>query len=184
MIAATMAPGAAHGRDTRVSTAHTSTTGTASHGISTTARTGPTQIGSRTPASIALASAGGIEAIARPSAPHSPLSTMSAPQTRNAPTAAGNPPLGAPVDTSSAAPGVDQAIATGIRTRRLMRIATTPAPTQSASRPDVASSRSAPTACSPASTTGNEPENPTSAVTQPARTGATRSERRLKCPAG
>ena len=60
-IAATIAPGAAHGRETRVSTAHTTTTGTASHGISTTARTGPTQIGSRTPASIALASAGGID---------------------------------------------------------------------------------------------------------------------------
>ena len=40
---------------------------------------------------------------------------MSPPQTRKAPTAAANPPLGAPVDTSSAAPGVDQAIATGIR---------------------------------------------------------------------
>ena len=104
MIAATMAPGAAHGRDTRVSTAHTSTTGTASHGISTTARTGPTQIGSSTPASIALASAGGIEAIARPSAPHSPLSTMSAPQTRTA-DRGGEPAAGAPVDTSSAAPG-------------------------------------------------------------------------------
>src|SRR4051812_47982194 len=96
MIAATIAPGAAHGRDTRVRTVHTTTTGTASHGISTTARTGPTQIGSRTPASIALASAGGIDAIARPSALHSPLRTMSPPQTRKAPTAAGNPPLGAP----------------------------------------------------------------------------------------
>ena len=108
---------------------------------------------------------------------------MSPPQTRKAPTAAANPPLGAPVDTSSAAPGVDQAIATGIRVRRLMRIATTPAPTQSASRPDVASSRSAPTACSPASTTGKDPEKPTSAVTQPASTGATRSERRSHVPA-
>ena len=64
---------------------------------------------------------------------------------------------GAPVDTSSAAPGVDQAIATGIRVRQLTsRSPRRPAPTQSASRPDVASSRSAPTACRPASTTGND----------------------------
>ena len=179
IAAVTIAPGAAHGREMRVSAAQTTITGRASHGMSTTARTGPTQMGSRMPASIALASAAGIAAIARPSARQRPLSTMSTPHTRNAPTAAGNPPLGAPVESSSAAPGVDHAMASGIRVRRLSRIATTPAPTLTASRPDAASARSAPAARSPASTTGNAPEKPTSAVTQPASTGATRSDRLL-----
>src|SRR5215218_4707914 len=62
ITAAAIAPGAAQGRETRVSSAHTITTGAATHGISMTALAGATQIGSSTPASIALASAGGIAA--------------------------------------------------------------------------------------------------------------------------
>ena len=45
------------------------------------------------------------------------VAVSSAPLTRNAPTAAGQPPVTAPVDTSSAQPGVDQATAIGIRSR-------------------------------------------------------------------
>jgi len=53
--------------------------------------------------------------IARASQGSSPARTMRTPQTRNAPTAAGNPPGRVPVATSSAAPGVDQAMLIGIR---------------------------------------------------------------------
>ena len=72
---------------------------------------------------------------------------------------------------SSAAPGVDQAMLTGIRVRSPSTTATAPDARQTASSPDAACRSSAPTARSPARTTGNAPPKPTSAVTTPASTG-------------
>ena len=63
--------------------------GPISHGSATTARAGARQIGSSTPASIALASAGGIRATQRASARESRAITISAPANANAPSAAG-----------------------------------------------------------------------------------------------
>src|SRR3954469_14905159 len=94
------------------------TTGSAIIGTSATALTGATQKLSSTPASIALASGAGIASTARPSGFHQPATTTSAPATMKAPTAAANPPSITPVAASSAAPGVDQATAIGMRKRR------------------------------------------------------------------
>ena len=55
----------------------------------------------------------GMQANSLPSAGISPVRLMSTPVTRNAPTAAGQPPSTVPAPTSSAAPGVDQASVTG-----------------------------------------------------------------------
>ena len=60
---------------------------------------------------------------------------MSTPQTRNAPTAADQPPSTTPVVTSSAAPGVDHAAVTGIRVQVASRTHAAPMVTLSASRP-------------------------------------------------
>ena len=65
--AATSAPGTAHCRAKRVSRAQVSTTGTASDGTSTTARTGAVHRLRMTPASMAPAMGRGIAAIARAS---------------------------------------------------------------------------------------------------------------------
>ena len=62
---------------------------------------------------MALASAPGIAATARPNGLNSPAATNSAATVKNAPTAAGQPPATAPVEASSAAPGVDQATEIG-----------------------------------------------------------------------
>ena len=75
-----------------------------------------------------------------------------------------------PEDASSAAPGVDQAIAIGSRVRRPSTIAVSPIATHSASRPEAAWRSSAPTARSPARTTANELVSPTAAATTPAST--------------
>ena len=129
------------------------------------------QIGSRTPASIALANAVGIAAINRASGRISAAAVSSTPLTRNAPTAAGQPPATAPVDTSSAQPGVDHATAIGIRSHSPNGIEQATIPRHSASSPDAASARSAPTACSPARTSGNVLAKPTTEDTTPARIG-------------
>jgi len=125
-------------------------------------------------ATIAIGGAGsvwigaGIAAMSRPSGRTSPASTINPPHSRNAPTAAANPPGCGPAAMSSAAPGVDHAMLTGIRVRSPRTTATTPAATHTASSPDAACRSSAPTARRPASTTGNAPPKPTSAVTTPA----------------
>ncbi|GAA3741615.1 hypothetical protein GCM10022239_16570 [Leifsonia bigeumensis] len=67
------------------------------------------------PASIALAIGFGMLVMSRPSAGQSPHSTMSAPQTMNAPTAPAKFAWFWPAATRSAAPGVDQAIEIGMR---------------------------------------------------------------------
>ena len=96
---------------------------------------------------------------------------MSAPVTRNAPTAAGQPPWTTPVLASSAAPGVDQASVSGIRWRRTSHSMPSAWVAQTASSPEAASAGEAPTARRPASTTAKELVNPTSAVRIPASTG-------------
>jgi hypothetical protein len=114
-MAAASAPGTAQRRANRISSTHTATTGPTSSGRLTVAWTGARQTGSSTPASIALASAGGIAPTQRPSGRHIPATTISTPEAANAPRAAGYPPGGSPAEISSAAPGVDHAIVSGIR---------------------------------------------------------------------
>src|SRR3954451_1020619 len=137
-IAATSAPGTAQRRATRRSTAQVMTIGAACAGASAAKRTGSRQTVSSTPASIALAIGPGIVAISRPSRDQRPGSASSAPVTTNAPTAAGQPPSSVPEDTSSAAPGVDQPIVIGIRPRSANTTVSSPLPTDSASRPELA----------------------------------------------
>src|SRR4051794_31026280 len=102
---------------------------------------------------------------------HRPVITSSAPVTRKAPTAAGQPPCTTPVLASSAAPGVDQASVSGIRWRRTSHKMPTAWVAQTASSPEAASAGVAPTPRRPARTTAKELVNPTSAVRMPARTG-------------
>src|SRR3954468_22183697 len=171
MIVTTTAAGTAQRRATKVSTAHVAITGAACQGTSTSALTGATHSGSSTPASMAEAIGTGILAIQRPSAPHRPHRTMSTPQTTNAPSAAAYPPDTAPEEISSAAPGVDQAIATGRRRRRAIAMTTTAIATHRYSRPEAAWSASAPTARRPASTSAKVLAKPTSEATIPDRIG-------------
>ena len=93
---------------------------------------------------------------------------MSAATTRNAPTAAGQPPSTSPVAARSAAPGVDHAAVIGIRYRHASTTHASPIVTQSARSPLAACAGVAPTARRPVSTTTKELVNPTSAVTIPA----------------
>ena len=103
-----------------------STTGRAIHGTTPTARAGETQRSSSTPASMALAMGPGMPSTARKSGRHNPASMMSRPEVMKAPTAAAKPPLGARLATSRAAPGVDQAMATGMRVRKLNQAPSAP----------------------------------------------------------
>ena len=82
-----------------------------------------------------MASAAGIIPISRPSGRQSPASASSAPQTANAPTAAGQPPSMAPADASSAAPGVDHAIVAGIRVPAASQTVSTPMPIETRQQP-------------------------------------------------
>lgn len=113
-------------------------TGRASAGAITTACIGARHRFSNTPASIAFASADGIAATARPNGRHKPAITISAPLTRNAPTAAWKPPSGIAEDASSAPPGVDHAMLIGSRYHRLSRTPQVPIPIDSAIKPDAA----------------------------------------------
>src|ERR1700722_7944225 len=113
-------------------------TGRASMGVTAMARIGARHKPSNTPASMALANEDGIAATARPNGRHSPASTISAPLSRKAPTATGNPPSGIPDDDSNAPPGVDQAMLMGSRRQRLSRMAQTPIAMASAINPDAA----------------------------------------------
>ena len=78
-------------------------------GASISPRMGARHRPNKTPASTALASGPGMEATSRANGLKSPAATIRRPTTRNAPTAAGNPPAVAPVAARSAAPGVDHA---------------------------------------------------------------------------
>src|SRR6185437_3533652 len=164
------AAGTAYSRLNRKTNAQTTTTGSPIIGTMATARTGARHNPSSTPASMALASAGGMAATTRPSGFHSPAAMINTPQTRNAPTAAGNPPSGAPDAASSAAPGVDHAMLIGSRRQKLTRMAQTPIATASAIRPDAASAWDAPTAINPCRTTAKEEAKPTNAASTPAKT--------------
>lgn len=79
-----------------------------------------------TPASMALARVMGMDSTARAKGRHRPAMITSAAATRNAPTATAKPPAGAPVLASSATPGVDPAMAMGMRIRSPSQIASTP----------------------------------------------------------
>src|SRR4051812_7359161 len=114
------------------------TTGSAIIGTSATALTGAMQKLKSTPASMALASGAGIASTARPSGFQRPAITTSAPATMNAPTAAAKPPSTTPVAASNAAPGVDQAIAIGMRYLKPNTMAARPITVPSASNPDSA----------------------------------------------
>jgi hypothetical protein len=95
----------------------------------------------------------------------------SAAATRKAPTATAKPPDGATVEASSAAPGVDQAMAMGMRMRRPNQIASSAWPMQRASRPEADSAGLAPTPASPWSTMGKALAKPTTAARMPAEIG-------------
>ena len=77
--------------------------------------TGTRHSSSSTPASRAFASGRGTASTSRRRGSKSPVQTISTPHSAKAVTAAPNPPCGTPVVTSSAAPGVDQAMLMGIR---------------------------------------------------------------------
>ena len=87
------------------------------------------------PASMALASAEGIAATARPNGLTNPAATIKRPATRNAPVAAANPPAAAPVAASSAAPGSDHAPEIGIRNHRLNTMPASPIAIESIIKP-------------------------------------------------
>ncbi|KAJ1684180.1 hypothetical protein LUZ63_020473 [Rhynchospora breviuscula] len=89
-------------------------------------------------------------------------------QATKAPTAADQPPETAPVEASSAAPGVDQASERGARWRRASQAMPPACATHSATRPEAACAGEAPTACNPARTTAKEELKPTRAATTPA----------------
>lgn len=108
------------------------------------------------PASIAWATAVGMRAMSAPSWGNRPVSMMSAPVTKNAPTATGQLPTAAADDPSSADPGVDQAIVIGVRVVAARVMVASPIITLTASSPLDAWVVVAPTAVSPVSTTTNE----------------------------
>ena len=112
--ATSIASGAAQRRANRYAASQTSTTGPTSCGALGRSSTGARQRWNSTPASIAEATCTGISAIQRPSWAHTPTRASSRPQTRNEPTASGQPPCEEPVATNRAAPGVDQATTTGM----------------------------------------------------------------------
>jgi len=101
--------------------------------------------------------------------PGDPAITISTPQTRKAPTAAGNPPSGSAEDASNAPPGVDQAILIGSRRHRLNKTPQSPIAMASAISPDAAWDGEAPMAVRPFSTTAKDEANPTKAARIPAK---------------
>jgi len=137
-------------------------------GASATARTGARQRLSSTPASMALASATGMDATRRPSGRHNPHTTTSAEHATNAPTAPANPPSAIGVVASRAAPGVDHATLIGIRRHRLSAMPHSPKATDSAIRPEAACAGSAPMAVRPRRITAKELANPTKLASRPA----------------
>ena len=181
-IVATAAPATAQRGASRASSAQTMTAGSARAGSSTAACTGARQIGTRIPASIALPIAGGIRVIARASAGQNPVSSSSAAHTRKAPMALAKSPVSPPAAIITAAPGVDQAKASGSRKARLSAMQRMPWPSERAKRPDAACAGVAPTATRPAMTSVNELAKPVSAAMRPAAIGCPRSLIRIDAP--
>ena len=122
---------------------------------------------------MALAIGFGMLVIKRPNAGHNPHSTMSAAQTRNAPTTDPNSmsPVPAPALTRSAAPGVDHANEIGMRNQKPSTMHVKPAARHSAKRPEAACASVAPTARNPAMTSANELAKPVIAAIKPAEMG-------------
>ena len=113
---ATTAAGTAQRGANLTTTSHTRTTISPCHQVSPTdASTGARQIGSRMPASIALAIGFGMRVMARASHGQRPVISSSTPHSTNAPTAAEKSSVSPFAATISAAPGVDQAIEIGMR---------------------------------------------------------------------
>lgn len=121
---------------------------------------------------MADAIAGGILLTRTASGRNRPVRRMSTPVRTNAPTAVAKPPSGAAVVARSAAPGVDQAMVTGIRNRQENSTHPNPMVRHRMATPEPASAGEAPTAVRPASTTANEDEKPTTAEITPARTAS------------
>ena len=181
-MATTRATGTAQGRANRSSPAHTAITGRTSSGALSTAVNGFRHSGRSTPASMAAARVRGIRVTVRSSHGQSPARVSSTPQSRNAPTAVANPPSGTPAVASSAAPGVDQAMAIGSRVRTASTTVSAPISTDSTIRPEAASAGDAPTPRSPASTTANAPPKPTTPETIPAPTACPSPGLTPTCP--
>src|ERR1700677_712577 len=150
--------------------------------VSINALIGARQRPNRMPASMALASAEGIAATARPNVLINPAATINRPATRNAPVAAANPPAGAPVAASSAAPGRDHAPEISIRNHKLDTMPASPIAIESIIKPDAACASLAPTAVKPLSTTAKELAKPTKAVTTPAPMGTASDDLDMQRP--
>ncbi len=90
---------------------------------------------------------------------------------RKAPTASENSMPLPPAASSTAAPGVDQAMASGMRSQSAPTVLTTAMARQSARRPEAACSSEAPTAAKAAMTRANEEAKPEIAATMPAEMG-------------
>ncbi len=129
---------------------------------------------------MAWATGTGMRPTSAPNRGHAAVTSTSTPTSTNAPTAAGHPPTTAPVLTSSAAPGVDQARVSGMRWRHESTTIPIPCARHRAASPEPACAGVAPTARSPATTTANELENPTSAVTTPASSSRVVSSRAIR----
>ena len=170
------AVGVASNRFHRETSSQATMTSAADQGTSTIALIGARLRPKSTPASMALARDAGIALTARPNGLINPAATISSPQTRNAPTAAGNPPAGVAVAASSAAPGVDQAAEIGMRNQRLSPIPASPIAIVTAMRPDAACASVAPAADRPFRITAKVLAKPAKAVTSPAEMGG-RTER-------
>ncbi len=149
----------------------------------------PVPNANRMPASIAFTIPAGTALISRPNRPVTPNSTTTTPLSTNAPTASryGYAPR---LVTSRAAPGVDQAVTTGVRVHQLSSRAVSPLPIATAQIQDAVCAWSSRPAAAAASTTTSGPENPTTMQISPAsragRETSRRSERRDpsgSCPA-
>ena len=109
--------------------------------------------------------------IARPSAGHSPHSTMSAAADDERADRVGEAEAVARGREQHGRPGVDHAKASGIRSQSAATMLTMATARHSANSPDAASRAVAPTATRPAMTSTNERANPEMAATKPAEMG-------------
>ena len=111
----------------------------------------------------------GIRFMIRSKTPENPATVISRADTRKAPIASGIVAL-APAPISSAAPGVDQAVTTGVRQRSDRPIQVMAMPRPSAHIQEPICSALAPIAAAPWNTITAELVKPTSTVTKPATT--------------
>jgi hypothetical protein len=120
-----------------------------------------------TPASNAEAMAIGMRSMTRSNHPVIPTSVISTAQTMNAPTASPMP-WPAPATASTAAPGVLQAIITGLRSHSDGSADDNPTPRQSAQIQELSRAGVAPKFCAAWNTIATELVKPTSTATKPA----------------